>query len=317
MYMKNIISKKDLLKKIRGKENKEEEVEEIIIGTFKMSPCKPLSYIRLVSPSPKIEVDSEIYPENITPGIYITGANRVYQISEVNRSKGLVKAILLGYDESKCMYSFTIGNTHEFKMEEFTSEFWTKYYKWRRANKDELIQHNPSSIYLYPSSVIYDFRDDGYFRFLDFVEMRQIGTNGEYFPVLKAYLLYSDNQDTREAFKDTLKGYTRAPIICSTILKSPQPISLNIDYRPVNDKEYLELVTGVRDLEIEKSENPTTPMNLILNCLSGTSTFRVDDKTHYITRLNETEVKCIEITSDYKVIHHAFSLNNLISIMDK
>ena len=209
--MKNIISKEDLLKKIRGKESKEEEVEEII-GTYKMPPCKPISYITTVT----------------------------------------------------------------------------------------------------PGTVIYDSNVNGYFKFIDYISPLKL-SNGKSHWILKAFLLYTEDNITKQQYRDCLKSYYTDNTITNT------PVINYKEVRLVDDEEYLELVTGVRNLEIEKSENPTTPMNFLFNCLSETSTsfIRVEDKTCYITGLDETEVKCIEITSDYKVIHHTFNLNNLISIMDK
>jgi hypothetical protein len=199
--MKNIISKADLSKKIRGKESKEEEVEAII-GTYEMPPCKHLSYV--------------------TPG-----------------------------------------------------------------------------------TVIYDSKVNGYFKFINYVSPLKL-SNGKSHWILKAFLLYTEDNITKRQYRDCLKSYYTDNTI--TIA----PVINYKEVRLVDDEEYLELVTGVRDLEIEKSKNPTTPMNLLFNSLLETSTFKVDDKTYYITRLDETEVKCIEITSDYKVIHHTFNLNNLI-----
>jgi hypothetical protein len=90
-------------------------------------------------------MEPEKYPDlkvKLTPGSFLVGANRLYHILDVNRDSEIVKATLLGYDSNKCMYSFTLGNTHEFRFEEFTSEFWINYYKWRTAHHEDFIQYS-------------------------------------------------------------------------------------------------------------------------------------------------------------------------------
>ena len=203
--MKNIISKEDLLKKIRGKESKEEGVEEII-GTYKMLPCKPISYITTVT----------------------------------------------------------------------------------------------------PGTIIYDFSVNGYFKFINHVSHLKLASGEEHW-ILKAFLLYTEDNSLKRQYRDCPKSYYTDNIY---IKKYPYIINYK-NVKSISNNEYLELITGIKNLEIEESKNPATPMRLLLNCLLDSGSFEAEGKTYYITRLDEIEVKCIEITEDFSIIHHTFNLDNL------
>ena len=310
--MKNIISKDELLKKIRSSKNHtthDSLSNTIIIGTYKMPPCKPLHYIQNLQPLPKINVDPENYPDlkvDLVPGIYLFGANRIYYVSEVDRINNLVEAILLWYDSNKCNYSFTIGNIYEFKMEEFTSDFWMKYYSWRRLSREEFTKFVSYPTFIHPGIIIYDSSVNGYFKFIDHVSHLKLASGEEHW-ILKAFLLYTEDNSLKRQYRDCPKSYYTDNIY---IKKYPYIINYK-NVKSISNNEYLELITGIKNLEIEESKNPVMPMRFLLNCLLDSGSFETEGKTYYITRLDETEVKCIEITEDFSIIHHTFNLDNL------
>ena len=309
--MKNIISKDELLKKIRGKEEviQDSSSSVVISGVYRMPKCKPIRRFRLLPETPKIKMEPEKYPDlevKLTPGSFLVGANRLYHILEVNIESEIVKATLLGYDSNKCMYSFTLGNTHEFRLEEFTSEFWTNYYKWRTAHHEDFIQYSNPYNFIHPGTVIYDSSINGYFKFIDYVSPLKLASGKEHW-ILKAFLLYTEDNTLKRQYRDHLKSYYTE----DTVMKRYPYIISYKNIRQVGEYEYRELVTGIKNLELKTNSIQKTPMNFLLKSLSDSGSFEVEGKTYYITRLDETEVKCIEITEDFSIIHHTFNLDNL------
>lgn len=160
--------------------------------------------------------------------------------------------------------------------------------------------------YVTPGTVIYDSNVNGYFKFIDYVSPLEL-SNGKSHWILKAFLLYTEDNSLKRQYRDYPKPYYTD----NTYIKKYPYIINYKNIRSVSNKEYLELITGVKNLEIEKSDKPITPMRFLLNCLLDSGSFKADGKTYYITRLDETEVKCIEITEDFSIIHHTLNLDNL------